>query len=325
MLIFDGKQTEFESEIHKIIWAMGRRIVPFNISAAEIIDTDMLEGLKQVYDFTTELFSDMYANSARYNLTTKNVGFLHDYFFRLLKRKKAKLVDYELTLKVDDGSFEELKMLDLYEHMGIHYEINDGAATIKSRKYPLFLKYFSMCVAASQKRPQSNLAYVTYCDFRIFNKRFSLKIDDFARGLPDREQTLLWELHNYLISSGAKLEPRSNYDTIKYSYKKRHIVQVGTWLSKPLSIRVVIENILNGNIESLPNNDELPAYISDNMIICNYCCTSSRDKSCGKGRLVNFLDKQRLSCGGELRIPGKQNSVAEYDIKMLKQILLFIV
>jgi len=296
-MLFDGKQTEFQSEIHKIVWAVGRRIVPFDISTAEITDSQLLEGLKQVYDFTVELFSDMYANPDKYELTTKNIGFFHEQLFKLLKQKKVQ-------------------------------EANEWAAE-KTGKYPLFLKYFAMCVEASQKRPQNSLAYVMYCDFRIFNKRVNLKIDDLARGLPDREAAIILDVHNYLLQKGAKPYPRLSYVNIQYGYKKNYFATMIIGNSTPLGIYVSLGKehddeqykFIVDEIGKLANKEELLAFLVRNIKRCTYCCTSARDKSCGKGKWADFFGERRLLCGFELKIPNKGKIIDERDIELLKIIL----
>jgi len=296
-MLFDGKQTEFQSEVHKIIWAMGRRIVPFEISTAEITDSELLEGLRQVYDFTVELFSDMYVNPDKYELTTKNIGFFHEHLFKLLKQNKVK-------------------------------EANEWVAE-KTSKYPLFLKYFAMCVEASQRRPQNSLAYVMYCDFRIFNKRINLKIDDLARALPDREAAIILGMHNYLLQLGAKPYPRVSYVNIQYECKKNYFATMLIGNSTPLGVYVSLGKkdddeqykFIIAEIEKLANKEELLEFLARSIKCCTYCCTSARDKSCGKAKWADFFGERRLLCGFELKVPNKGKIIDARDIELLKLIL----
>jgi len=325
-MTFDSNKTEFNSEIHEMVYALGRRIVPFEISTAEISDKDMLEGLRQVYDFTVELFSDMYADPKKYRLTDGVLaGDFHQYLFNI-GRRQARVVNNNWAVEASD-----VDILGPLAPMGIYYESKNGSTTIKSSKYPLFLKCFYMCCKASEKRKVNCWEYIVFCDFRIFNKRISLKLEDLTRALSDRDKAFVLELHDHLASKGIKPTPRKYYNRILY-HKKYCLLKIDIFGSIPVEFGVCLGSSPNDEafkfivqeIEKLPNKEELLTYIVDNVNYCSYCCSRKGDKSCG-GYWAELLGERRFFCPWfALTKRGKKNPSKVYndhEINILKQFL----
>ena len=179
---FDVNQAEFPSEIHQAVWAVGKSVIPFEISTAEITDQDLMEGLAQVYRFSLDLYTDMYRNPEKYELlygrncmiSTGNVTAFHRMLYTLIHTDKATLKENDWEVQIQKAEVKH--QLDLLLPMGIVYESRDEVLTIKSEKYPLLLKYFYLCYEASQKRKVNCLSYIVSCDFRIFNKRLFKRV-----------------------------------------------------------------------------------------------------------------------------------------------------
>lgn len=360
-MIFDGKQTEFPSEIHEHIWALGKRIVPFEISTAGFTDKEMLEGFRQIYDFTVELFTDMYKDPDKYKISfgkkiilenhsfvvcegSRYALFIHHYLggfaFHLGKNKKIMLANNNWIIKpeymYEDWEKDFFEIFELIEPIGIFYENNsDGTITLKSSRYPLFFKYLIMFVEAGAKRKMGVSDYVNSCDFRVLNKQRKTTIDDMVRNLSESNKALVLELHNHLISKGIKRKLRGN-NCHDYSCKNENVLRIQNdpreHNSMYLDFRVSIGNSQNdekfkfmlSEIETLPDKDNLLKYISDNINCCTLC-GGHRVQQCGGNKWEEFLGEQKLFCWA-FGLSIRRNSIRgiydnEHDIKMLKQIL----
>jgi hypothetical protein len=337
-MLFDVNQTEFQSEIHRAIWAIGKSIVPFEISTSELVEPDFINGLRQVYDFSIDLLSAMYENPGNYELMdgknclhrTGRVTSFHGFLFNLIHSQKVQLNGNDWLVKTEQ--INDFHKLDLLIPMGVLYENDHGVTTIKSMKYPLFLKYFYLCYEASLKRKVNCFSYIASCDFRIFNKRFGLKLDDIIMTLSDRDKAFVLELHNHLISKGIKPKPRKYYSRVTYEYNKQFVMNTEILGSTYLFFQVSLgknqwdkayDYIVN-RIENSPDRDEPIAYIVKNITCCNLCFGSKTLKNrCD--RWGEIYGNRRLLCF-EFCLSNKKKSerniiYTDYDIKMLKQFL----
>jgi len=243
-MLIDKNQTVFKSPLHEQIWSTARCIVPFEISTAGITDTALLEGFRQIYDFNIEFFSDMCEDPDKYKLQEliyfdngikiRSVNPFHEYlYYRLINTKKVRLIGSDWAISAKDMTplmYSELWMIDLLAPMGIYYEKNDENVLIKSSKYPLLLKYFSICHELSQKLPKSRIQgtpIIALCDFRFLYKRFVTSIDDVVWSFSDRDRTYAVELHEFLASKKIKHKPGVyGYGSIHYEYKKQPRVSI---------------------------------------------------------------------------------------------------
>ena len=163
-MMFNKNQTEFPSKIHEVIWDIGCRVMPFEISTAEITDPEMLEGLRQIYDLAQQLYVDMYNNPEKYiSLEIDNTWTASDYVAEHLKNP-----------------------------------------VIDRAKYPLYEKYFRLFEAASIKRKVYINEYLCCLNFRVLGKRVSKKIEDTVRPMSDINKAFALGLHNYMLAKGIK-------------------------------------------------------------------------------------------------------------------------
>jgi hypothetical protein len=337
-MLFDVNQTEFQSEIHRAIWAIGKSIVPFEISIAEIIDIDLINGLRQVYDFSIDILSEMYENPGKYGLIdgkncldrTGSVTSFYRFLNNLIHSQKVQLNNNDWIVITEQ--INDINKLNLLIPMGIVYVNDNGVTTIKSIKYPLFLKYFYMCYEASIRRKVNCFWYIVSCDFRIFNKKFGLKLNDILMVLSDKDKSLVLELHNHLLSKGIKPKSRKYYYRVTYEYNNQFVMNTEILGSTYLFFQVSLGknqwdkdyNFIVNEIENSPNKDELIKYVVKNITCCNLCF-GSKSKKDRCERWGDIFGNRRLLCF-EFCLSNKKKSERniiyhDYDIKMLKQFL----
>jgi hypothetical protein len=336
IMIFNKNQSEFESNIHKAVWAAGKSVVPFELSTAEITDPGLLEGLRQVYDFTLDILSDMYNAPDKYELQygenclsgNGSVTSFHSYLCSMAE--KVQLIDNYWS--VDSDQIKNYHKLDLLSSMGITYKNNGNETKIISEKYPLFLKYYYLCYEASLRRKVNCFNYVMSCDFRIFNKKFGRKLNDTLIVLSDRDKAYALELHNYLLSRGIKNKPCQYYNRITYEYKNQFVMNIEILGSTYLFFQVSLGKNINdpaygfivNEIEKESDKEELQKYIAENITCCNMCFAhKTLKKRCG--RWADIFGRRRLLCF-EFCLSNKKKSerniiYSDYDIRMLKRFL----
>jgi hypothetical protein len=316
---------------------MGRRIVPFDISTAEITDKVLLEGLRQVYDFSIDLFSDMYAEPGKYSITDGiSFSYLQNYLFQIGRSEQTRVIGNDWVINADDlpkgwlaNTFE---LFNLFAPVGINYENKNGTITFRNSKYPLFPKYYSLLCAAALKRKVYCFDFVLFCDFRVFNKRISKKLDDLIRMLSDRDKAFALELHNHLLTKGVKPTPHG-YCVWRYHYHNHFLMSINIpFASTQINFEVnlgrnpddYIYKLVIEQVEKLTNKDELLAYIVDNVNYCRYCCSQKGDRSCG-GYWAELVGEQRFLCPlFSLTKRGNKKGSKYYDsheIDILKQFL----
>jgi len=334
-MLYDGKQIEFESELHRAIWARGRAVVPFELSTADITDRELLDGFKQVYDFTVALFAELYACPEKYELQMGGEIQIHLYLCELIKYAKANGLEAEWIMKeveMPPRALKALKKIDLLRSFGFVYERDNGTIKIKSEKYPLFLKYFAVLHEESLKRRLFCINYVTACDFRIFNN-YIKSIDDIIRVLSDKEKAYVLKIHNDLIEKGCTPKSRpTGDDVVIYKYKKQDLMSIALAYSKKLVISVSLGENMDNEIAKLPNKDEMMAYVSESICYCTLCngyrnkpCIEMH-KSCNSVYWTDLDGKKRLTCGmptlsRRYEIIDQYNEYEEHEIKTLKLFL----
>jgi len=301
-MIFDPNQTEFPSKHHERVWTYGRKIVPFEISTAEITDKEMLEGLRQIYDFTAESYKHVYENLDKYLDVIKSRSFPHT----------AAITEYKITYFHIFGTTPE-------------FSSTNWPFQVDENKYPLFAKYNALFYTACKKRKVYVDQYISYCNFKVFNKRLSMKIEDTIRPFPEKDKAFALELHNYLAAKGIK--PRLfAYGDMLYEYNKHDVfsIQAAAYFDVTVYMRKTYTAVL-GIIQSLPNKSDLLKYITDNMRYCKSCASPDTQKNKCIDRLKRISSgEQNVICQYELRIRGNREKSSysfEKELGMIKQIL----
>ena len=67
-MIFDPNQTRFDNEPQHEIWQHGIHLVPLSVSLADVVDEQIREGCRQVYDCTMEILEDMYEHAEAFSV-----------------------------------------------------------------------------------------------------------------------------------------------------------------------------------------------------------------------------------------------------------------
>jgi len=350
-MFFDLNQTKFKSELHRIIWTMGRQVVPFEISTAEITDNEMLEGLKQVYDFAVEHYLNVFANPDVYlNIIDRMNAYLNSVYKEIIENKVERMLNYfnylpankaiqtegEWVIKTAAENDETLEMLDLLAPMGIRYEIKEDlnllnkqprTLIIKNVKYPLFIKYLSLFHTANSKNKVYASSYITFCDFRVFNKRYSKTVEETMRLIPANERKFVTHFYDFFMSINAKPKPRADiHNEFTFKYKKQSVLTIKDDGSMNIHLGQHPKNdsadYFFNAIENLPNKDEFKAFIVENNRHCKGCKGKSFEKCSGRHE-TNLPDKHRYLCLHTFRINKATREKYDYDLyaKMLKQVL----
>jgi len=255
---FDVNQTDFPSEFQRDIWQRGIKVMPLEISLTGIDDPDTREGLTQVYNFTLDLFRDMYDNPEKYKPDNyKDINTMENFLRTAIS---GQFDDSRLNLLASTG----------YSRSGDGNIIND--------KYPLLLKYasdfISLVFKKTPKAPGKNWGIILKCDFRCFSKVKTRGIEDLLYTLSDQNRVCFKELHDYVTAKGAKKEP----GRYRYKHKNEHIICFDWEPSILISYRLKNGNSLKKFIAEVniqPDKNELLSYIQNKTSICNHCGTST--------------------------------------------------
>ena len=316
-MIFDVNQTEFESDYQRSIWHYATHIVPLEVSLADITDSEIREGCKQVYDCTMEILEDMYNNPDEYAPLSPR-AFLNDYFLWIIRG--GVLIKYR-------DRFE--RSLLLMPRHGFSY--GEDMRTLSNPRYPLFADYLDKMAVLAKTKKQNLGGYLERRDFRLFNKRVTLTDDDLFRPLSDIHKSYFNELHNHALSIGAKLERKGCY-SFRYTYKKLHVlilnnyflqIEVPYRMNNAYNIEGQFERFLE-IAESQSDNDSLIAYMMRNLCICDGCRGRAEGRKkinerCGKW--VKIRDKKRFISMCHPAVSKYNNSYDHGDIQMLKRMV----
>ena len=328
--MFDINQTEFLSDRQKEVWRVGRAIIPIDISLADITDPEMQEGCTQIYNWTHEYLEALYRNPERFKGTAYRM-------FRLLDdvAENATIIDNGMNFSMKkykaqistNPCFSDLPLVGL--------ELVDGGdcKILTNERYPLFCKYFKLFYNAAYKRI-NRLYYLMYNDFRVLAPKYKRTPDDVFRTMSDEYKGYFKELHDYVLSKGAKLEPHKYFLRLRYIYKNDFVLIFEPHLSQMHHIIEVLYFRKNDGDTSFDrfldevkkqlDKEELIKYIQDDVCLCSSC-----NDSCG-GTKIAPTD----ICGKKRRLAGCHRSITKwhkkpldkqiytnYDIQMLKRII----
>ncbi|MHB1484881.1 MAG: hypothetical protein ACYCYI_09480 [Saccharofermentanales bacterium] len=317
-MIFDPNQTRFASDYQRKVWQVGTHIIPLDISLAKITDAEMREGCTQFYNSTIEILSDMYDNWKEYESI----------------RPSALLMRSGLGQKNREDEY--LLITGKLSKFGI---VPDGdTKTLINKKYPLYDKYREQLLQAEEKIGHLRRGTATMCcDFRVLNKPFRPSIDDLVRPYSEDLRSQIKDLHDYVLSKGAKVEPHECYGRLRYRYNKYRVMVLELFAeSEPLieipyrldnarSMPDSFQSFIN-EAERQPDNDELIAYLQQNVDVCNGCGgLEASYKRCG-GMWAEIRDKRRrlATCHfgiGRGHYDRQKLPYTDADFPMLKRML----
>jgi len=326
---FDPNQVDFPSPRHRAIWDEGRRIVPLEVSLADIADPEMIEGCTQIYNWTQEYFARIYEAPEQF------AGYTPFGMFRLLDDVA------ECRASADDGfqlSPPKMKQLNNLrkDHLPdlslVGLEIVDGPEhkMLVNPKHPLFCKYFKLFYDAAYKKKVNRLDYLACCDFRVLAPKYKRAFDDLLRTLPDALKAYAMEMNNYALAKGAKLESPVYYYFFKYKYKKENLLMLkrNSWRHAPLDIAVPYGSLDDflAIAEAQPDGKALIAYIRKELCVCD-ACDGGKNASTRCAKNWVYIDgARRLPAGchqgiSKWKASRRNLEYSDYDVQMLKRMI----
>jgi len=319
---FDPNQAEFPSPRHRAIWDEGRRLVPLEVSLADIADPETIEGCTQIYNWTQGYFAAIYGNPDRF------AGYTPLGMFRLLDDAA------ESDFRVGPAKYKQLTNLrkDHFRDFPlVGLEIAGGPdRTLANKEHPLFCKYFKLFYDTACKKKVNRLEYLACCDFRVLAPKYQRSFDDLLRVLPDTLKAYAAEMNEHARTKEAKLETQKYYCFFRYKYQKEDLMTLrrNSWRHTPLDIAVPygdLESFL-AIAEAQPDKDALLAYIQKELCACDACN--------GRKKAGERCSKQWVDIDGVWRLPAlchrdiskwkasKRNlEYSDYDIQMLKRMM----
>jgi len=340
-MYFDRNQTEFPSAIHRAIWAVGKNIIPFEKSTAEIKDPEILEACKQVYTFSMKLYSTMYAHPERFHLSygrnyLQANGAVTSFIRELASFFQSRSCSFEkntvtLTPSIcDEKGYATIQHLTL---LGITLTNKDNCTVLYSEQYPDLFHGFKLLFDGSLRRKVNCEFYYIACDFSVILPRYRRTPEDKWLTLSDKEKRHAMELHLFLKEHSIKPEPHAYFERVVYRYKKETIlVSEGTiypffqvWLGKNIHDPAYLHLVhLIEESHDPKYIQEMQAYIADQLTACNACYGSKRyDKRCGYFADV-FGHRRRLCfefCLSKKKKNEQNKAYSDYDIDMLKRFI----
>jgi hypothetical protein len=330
---FDIYQTEFPTKTHEKIWRAAVLMYPFEMSTDGITDKALLEGFRQVYDFTAEYYLHVYNNIGEYEQAIREIHVLSDeqdgaaniisFIFSLYLRAVHTSITNEWLINDSENDRKIDNMLDLTAAAGMRYTYEGGLLKIWNEKYTSFIKYFSVYCEALVKRKSYVTHRITSCNFKSFTKK-GMKVDDAIRAYPDADKAAALKIHNYLTEKGIK--PRlSSYSDMAYEYKKELVLYINCSprFDVVLHTRSTYKTITK-QIAGLPNETELRIFMRDKLNYCVSCASPNTQKTKCIDRLRRIsLGEENVVCRHDLIVKndGKNGCISETEIEMILQIL----
>jgi len=285
---FDPNQTDFPSPRHRAIWDEGRRIVPLEVSLADIEDTEMLEGCTQIFSWTQECFAALYADPYRFaGKTPRDI-------FRLLGKtgENPDIVDHQ-----------EYPLFSKY------FKLLYGAA---DKRKVNRLDYLACCdfrvLAPKYQRSFDDLLRTLPDSL----KAYALEMNEHAR----TKQAKL-EPHKYYC-----------HFRYKYKKEDLMLLRRNSWRRTPLDIAIPygdLERFL-AIAEAQPDKDALVSYIQRELCACDACNGKKKAADRCSKQWVDIDGVWRLPalCHRDIskwKASKRNLEYSDYDIQMLKRMM----
>ena len=285
---FEPNQVDFPSPRHKAIWDEGRRIVPLEVSLADITDPEMIEGCTQIYNWTQEYFAAIYANPEQFAGKKP-----HDIFRQLGKTgENADIVDHQK-----------------YPLFSKYYKLLYDAA---DKRKVNRLDYLACCdfrvLAPKYKRTFDDLLRVLPDTL----KPYAAEMSEYALAKGAKlESPIYYCFFRY-----------------KYKKEPLLILKQNSWRHTPLDIAVPygsIESFL-AIAEAQPDADELIAYIQKELCACDACDGAKNAATRCSKTWVDIRGARRLPAGchrdiSKWKASRRNLAYSEYDIQMFKRMM----
>lgn len=322
---FDTNQTVFLNDYQHEVWQIGIHVVPPEVSLADIAEPKMRDGCSQVYSCTMEMLEDMYDNTADY-IETRPLNYIVFAFEWLTCNRRV-----PNEVQKQKGLYE--RIIFKLQKFGFAF---DGES-LKNERYPLFVKYWTKLLNAV-KGNKKGIGSVCFCDFRAFAKTYKRTIDDLLRPLSDRNKAYFKQLHEHVISKGAKPESSQAYGLFRYSVAKNTVLNLS---NHPALVEIPYLNHCKAGdavyelerflsiAEQQPDSEELISYIQKNICVCTGCPDrkegrKKNDERCG--RWVYIRGARRLAAMCHTSISrhhhgSRRGNYTDADLPMLKRMV----
>lgn len=313
-MIFDKNQTEFINENQKRTWAAGVKIVPLALSLAKITDPGQKEMFTQMYNFTMDLFSDLYEHTQTVS-TWDCIATIGEFC------KVGKIENKDLVFPwVKSPDCKEVKRFaackDTLARHGVYLEEKENESRLTSTTYPELLLAYATMYESSLQFKVNHLYYLAVCDFRIMEKGFAHSIDDIFRVLSDKECAFAQRLHQYALSLKIKPIKCIYPQRVLYKYKGKRIldIQIPGYLNE-YGLAFTVHPFWGGSLyfgeheknkrllfrleEKVDQLDAPEKYREFFLRYIRHCtmCVSEASK-CPRGVLLPLWGKQHYLCQG---------------------------
>jgi hypothetical protein len=317
-MIFDPNLKQFAGDYQRKVWQIGTHIVPLDVSLNNITDSYTREGCTQFYNGITEIITDMYNNWEEYEPIKPSAMLL----WSGLGQKNRK-DEYQI-------------ITDKLSKFGI--VPGESGKRYTNKKYPMFDTYRELLLQAEDKIGHLRGGTATMCcDFRVLQRPFKPTIDDLIRSYSDALKSYLKDLHNYVLSKGAKVETHECFGRLRYKYKKFRVlvlelyaedeplIEIPYRLDNAMAMPSAFQSFLD-EAERQPDNNALITYMQQNVDVCNGCGGQKKSyERCG-GMWAEIRGKRRrlATCHfgiGRGHYDRQKNPYIDEDIPMLKRML----
>ena len=317
-MIFDPNLKQFASDYQRKVWQIGTHIVPLDVSLINIIDSDTREGCTQFYNGIREIITDMYNNWEEYEPIKPSAMLLWSGLEQKNRKDQYRIITDKLS-----------KFGIVPDESGKRYT---------NKKYSMFDTCRELLLQAEGKIGHLRSGTATMCcDFRILQRPFKPVIDDLIRPYSDVLKSYLKDLHNYVLSKGAKVETHECFGRLRYKYKKFRVLVLELYAeNEPLiEIPYRLDNVIAmpsafqsfiDEVECQSDNNELITYMQQNVDVCNGCGGQKKSyERCG-GMWAEIRGKRRrlATCHfgiGRGHYDRQKNPYIDEDIPMLKRML----
>jgi hypothetical protein len=262
----------------------------------------------------------MYENPTKYNETDLKIFNNWDSILDLMVKKGVDLNDSGEKWVIETAKFEKLnKRLGAFpriDEFGFSYEKQGVFTTVSNKKYPLFLRCFYLMHPLCQKRA----IRPCICDFRIFNKKYILELDDVIYYYPDCQREGYKKFHNHVMSKKVKAKIETpNGRRITYFYREHILARTsGFGIEIPFTIdRADLYSFINA-AQKQADGEVLIEYIKRDINKCRYKESCNIFKTgCNRPTKMNIGGEDFVVPGCNFNISKKMSDehLFRYDIE----------
>jgi len=285
----------------------------------------MVQACRELYDFITRLYTDIYNNPAEYGLLIDDketrdraLGFLGFVWEgipdgELMSDSVVWIPNFNknqhkgVEKLFSKTPFSGRQRLNFLERCGLFIEETKDGAYVTNIEYPnMFLPLQKLRQAAKKNYAGSNVYF--NCEFRLIaNPKYQPTLSDivYNRTSPEMKD-LLFKIDSYAKSKKFKTECRVK-ECIYYKYKGKRVFNIRVRRHE-VHIEIGIGDLDRINRMEKIYSDGLMNFIKRNMNYCRNCFPHH-----GGGVPVTFFNKQVRICGGGAFLYIKNPTLGQFD------------